>query len=61
MCIRDSGGKEEYVHIKCDNSLAGVMIDRFGKDVSMVRLDEEHFVTNVEAVSYTHLLLITRK
>ena len=42
------GGKEEYVHIKCDNSLAGVMIDRFGKDVSMVRLDEEHFVTNVE-------------
>lgn len=42
------GGKEKYVHIKCDNSLAGVMIDRFGKDVSMVRLDEEHFVTNVE-------------
>lgn len=42
------GGKEEYVHIKCDNSFAGVMIDRFGKDVSMVRLDEEHFVTNVE-------------
>ena len=23
-------------------------MDRFGKDVSMVRLDEEHFVTNVE-------------
>ena len=42
------GGKEEYVHIKCDNLFAGVMIDRFGKDVSMVRLDEEHFVTNVE-------------
>lgn len=42
------GGKEEHIHIKCDNSFAGVMIDRFGKDVSMVRLDEKHFVLNVD-------------
>ncbi len=25
------GGKEEWVRIECDNSFAGVMIDRFGK------------------------------
>ena len=42
------GGNEECVHIKCNNSFAGVIIDRFGKDVSMVRLDKEHFVANVE-------------
>ena len=42
------GGKEELVRIECDNSFAGVMIDRFGKDVSMIRLDDERFVVNVE-------------
>lgn len=42
------GGKEELVRIECDNSLAGVMIDRFGKDVSMIRLDDKRFVINIE-------------
>ena len=42
------GGKEEWVRIECDNSFAGVMIDRFGKDVSMIRLDDKRFVVNVE-------------
>lgn len=42
------GGKEEKVCLECDNSLAGVMIDRFGKDVSMIRLDNERFMVNVE-------------
>ena len=35
------GGKEEWVRIECDNSFAGVMIDRFGKEVSMIRLDDK--------------------
>ena len=53
------GGKEEWVHIECDNSFAGVMIDRFGKDVSMIRLDDKHFVVNVEvAVSRQFLAWI---
>lgn len=53
------GGKEEKVRIECDNSFAGVMIDRFGKDVSMLRLDDEHFVVNVEvAVSRQFLAWI---
>lgn len=42
------GGKEECVRIECNNSFAGVMIDRFGKDVSMIRLDDKKFVVNVE-------------
>lgn len=41
-------GKEETVRIECDNSFAGVMIDRFGKDVSLIRLDDNRFVVNVE-------------
>ena len=53
------GGKEEWVHIECDNSFAGVMIDRFGKDVSMIRLDDKRFVVNVEvAVSRQFLAWI---
>ena len=42
------GGGEEWVRIKCDNSLAGVMIDRFGKDISMTRLNEKQFVATVD-------------
>ncbi|MGN9019659.1 helix-turn-helix transcriptional regulator [Lachnospiraceae bacterium HCP1S3_C3] len=52
-------GKEETVRIECDNSFAGVMIDRFGKDVSLIRLDDNRFVVNVEvAVSRQFLAWI---
>ena len=30
------------------NSLAGVVVDRFGKDVMMFPTDEEHFTVNVD-------------
>ena len=47
------------MRIECDNSFAGVMIDRFGKDVSMIRLDEKRFVVKVEvAVSRQFLAWI---
>ena len=47
------------MRIECDNSFAGVMIDRFGKDVSMIRLDDKRFVVNVEvAVSRQFLAWI---
>lgn len=53
------GGKEEWVRIECDNSFAGVMIDRFGKDVSMIRVDDKRFAVNVEvAVSRQFLAWI---
>ncbi len=41
------GGEEQYVKLLCDNSLAGVIIDRFGKEVMMVPVDETHFHVNV--------------
>lgn len=41
-------GEEENVKILCKNDLAGVMIDRFGKDVMMLKADEEHFYVNVK-------------
>lgn len=41
-------GEEEIVQIKCVNELAGVMIDRFGKDVLLVKTDDEHFQVNVK-------------
>ncbi len=40
-------GEEENVKIICINELAGVMIDRFGKDFSLTPVDEEHFAINV--------------
>lgn len=50
------GGNDETVTIECVNDLAGVMIDRFGQDVMMVRSDDEHFRVNVRvAVSMQFL------
>ena len=42
------GGQEQTVKLLCHNSLVGVIIDRFGKDVMIVPADEEHFHVNVE-------------
>lgn len=41
-------GKEERVKIKFENRLAGVVIDRFGKDVTMRKSEEEHFIVTVD-------------
>lgn len=41
------GGHEETVSLLCDNSMAGVIIDRFGKDVNIREADKNHFVTRV--------------
>lgn len=40
-------GEEELVKIECENRLAGAIIDRFGKDIPMRKIDEEHFSVNV--------------
>lgn len=40
-------GEEELVKIECRNELAGVMLDRFGRDLSIIKKDEEHFCINV--------------
>ena len=42
------GGKEQTVKLLVKNSLAGVIVDRFGKDVMMFPVDEYHFTVNVD-------------
>ena len=42
------GGKEQEVKLLVTNDLAGVIIDRFGKDVMMIPEDEDHFTVNVD-------------
>jgi len=44
-------GEECMVKLLCKNSYAGVVIDRFGSDVSMRKTDEEHFVVNVNVAA----------
>lgn len=41
------GGKEQQVKLLVENSLSGVIIDRFGKDVIIIPADKEHFMVNV--------------
>ena len=41
-------GEEQTVKLECKNHFAGVIIDRFGKDISLRRVDDEHFSVNVD-------------
>ncbi|MCC8138603.1 MAG: WYL domain-containing protein [Clostridiales bacterium] len=41
------GGREETVKILCENRMAGVIIDRFGKSISIRKEDGEHFTVSV--------------
>ena len=41
-------GKEENVKLECHNCMAGVIIDRFGTDVKMLKKDNEHFTATVK-------------
>lgn len=44
------GGASETVEIEFDNHLAGVVLDRFGKDVVMLKTDEQHFKIRAEVM-----------
>lgn len=50
------GGEEESVTIECTNNLSGVMIDRFGKDVLIMKVDEEHFKVCVKVAASNHFI-----
>lgn len=41
-------GESQTVTLKCENYLAGVMIDRFGQDAAMRKLDAGHFQLRAE-------------
>ncbi|MBQ7836296.1 MAG: WYL domain-containing protein [Clostridia bacterium] len=50
------GGALESVTLRCDNSLAGVMIDRFGEDISFFPEDEGTFLVSISVrISNTFL------
>lgn len=40
-------GEEESVKIQFQNEMAGIVIDRFGRNLSFRKLDEDHFEVNV--------------
>lgn len=42
------GGEQQRVTMEFDNSLVGVVIDRFGHDVILSKKDETHFTVSVE-------------
>ena len=42
------GGSEVRVTLEARSDMAGVLIDRFGKDLPITRIDEDTFRTNVE-------------
>lgn len=49
-------GEEQTVELLCINQLAGVMIDRFGTDVRMQKVDEEHFKVVVKVAASRHFI-----
>lgn len=49
-------GEEQIVNLECENRLAGVIIDRFGKDIPIIKKDEEHFVVNVKVAVSRHFI-----
>ena len=50
------GGDEQQVKLLVKNELAGVIIDRFGKDLMMIPVDAEHFSVNVNVQVSNHFL-----
>jgi len=49
-------GDVTKVKLLVDNSYAGVIIDRFGKDVPMLKADENHFFATVTVAVSNHFL-----
>ena len=41
------GGEETRVTIEAENDMVGIIIDRFGKDIYITPIDENHFRTSV--------------
>ena len=50
------GGEETEVSIKFENDLVGVVFDRFGTDVRIVKADEGHFICTVKVAVSPHFL-----
>ena len=49
-------GEETKVTLEAENYMVGVLIDRFGKDIIIVPVDENHFQTVVTVAVSSHFL-----
>ncbi len=49
-------GEETNVSIEFENKLVGVVYDRFGTDIPIIKSDEEHFVCRVKVAVSPHFL-----
>lgn len=50
------GGEEEAVTVELDNDMCGVFIDRFGKDISFIPVDENHCRVRLKVAMSDHFL-----
>ena len=50
------GGEETDVSIEFDNELVGVVFDRFGTDIPIVKKDENRFICHVKVALSPHFL-----
>ena len=50
------GGEEISVSMKFENDLVGVIYDRFGVDVPIIKADDTHFICNVNVAVSPHFL-----
>ena len=48
--FRMFGGVEERVTLLCNNDMANVIIDQFGRDINLRKVDDEHFEVRVDVV-----------
>ena len=44
------GGEETCVTLECENDKAGIIIDRFGKDLTLFPSDQSHFTVHVNVI-----------
>ena len=42
------GGQDSHVTLVGRNEIVGVLFDRFGRDIPVIKIDEEHFETSVD-------------
>ena len=50
------GGEETDVSIEFENELVGVVFDRFGTDIHIIKEDENHFICNAKVAISPHFL-----
>ena len=50
------GGEETEVSVQFENELAGVVFDRFGLDIPIIKTDKEHFICKVKVAVSPHFL-----